>query len=57
VPDIVPDIEVLFNIAIINLQYLIFFFDIEEKTFDILPNIQIYPSLPHNIGPYIEYFL
>ncbi len=56
-PDIVPDIEVLFNIIIINLQYWIFFINIKNNNFDIGPYIQIYPSLPLNIGPYIEYFL
>jgi hypothetical protein len=57
VPDIVPDIEVLFDIVIINLRYCIFFFDVEEKTSDIGPNIQINPSLPLDIGPNIECFL
>jgi hypothetical protein len=57
IPDIVPLIEALFDIVIINLRYGIIFFDIEKQTFNILPHIQIYPSLSLKVGPYIEYFL
>ncbi len=57
VPDIIPDIKILLYIVIINLQYRIFLFNIEGKTFDVGPSIQIYPSLPLNIWPNIEYFL
>jgi hypothetical protein len=54
VPAIVPDIKVLFDIVLINLRYRIIFFDIAENLFDIGPDIQIYPSLPLNIGTNIE---
>ncbi len=57
VPNIVTHIEVLFDIVIINLRYRILLFNFEENTIDIGPNIQIWRSLPLNIGPYIESFL
>ncbi len=57
VPNIIPDIEVLFDILIINLLYLTLLYDIKETTVGIGPDIQIYPSLSRNIGPDIEYFL
>jgi hypothetical protein len=60
IPDIIPDIEVLFDILIENLRCRIIFLNIEENIFDIRrfrPDIQTYPSLLLNTGPYIEYFL